>query len=249
MEERMQLFRRRFPNSKITSYRLRKFFKEITLRKKCIRLDKLPKPADVQDQLLQRVDLANDVQMALERRFRIVQLDECMVTRRTLPTHAWSQKKTNIRLDARKLSNEVKAILAAVSREFGLDHIQVFNNSVTKAKFKIFLESLRRKYPFDDIMLVMDNLSVHKSTDVKERMEALGFLYSYTPAYSPAYNGIEEVFSIAKRTIKSARLNRLLAGLNEDLEGIIYNAIHEINIQNIAKCINRSLSLLNLHAL
>ena len=62
-------------------------------------------------------------------------------------------------------------------------------------------------------MLVMDNLSVYKSNDVKERMDDLGFLYSYTPAYSPRYNGIEEVFSIAKRTIKKERLSRLMSGL------------------------------------
>ena len=96
----------------------------------------------------------------------------------------------------------MKAILAAVSREYGVDHIQVFRNSITKAKFKIFLEGLRSKHPFDDIILVMDNLSLHKSIDVKERMDKLEFLYTYTPAYSPRYNGIEEVFSMAKRQLK-----------------------------------------------
>ena len=116
-------------------------------------------------------------------------------------------------MDARQIKDDVKAIVAAVSREYGVDHIQVFRNSVTKAKFKIFLEGLRSKYPFDDIMLVMDNLSVHRSNEIKERMEALGFLYTYTPAYSPRYNGIEEVFSIAKRAIKKQRLSRLMNGL------------------------------------
>lgn len=86
-----------------------------------------------------------------------------MVTRKTMLTHAWSRKKTNIQVDARQVKNDVKAIVAAVSREYGVDHIQVFRNSVTKAKFKIFLEGLRSKHPFDDILLVMDNLSVHKS--------------------------------------------------------------------------------------
>ena len=193
---------------------------------------------------LQAVDLANDIKMAIERNFRIIQLDETCVTKRTIPTHAWTQKKTNIQLDQRLIYNEVKAILAAVSREKGVDHVQIFRNSVTKAKFKIFLENLRSKYPFDDIILVMDNLSVHKSNDVKERMDALGFLYTYTPAYSPRYNGIEEVFSLAKRTIKNERLTRLLNGFDEDLDGIIHDAFYQIDLQHIAKCINRSLSLL-----
>ena len=36
-------------------------------------------------------------------------------------------------------------------------------------------------------------------------MDDLGFAYSWTPPASPQYNGIEEVFSIAKREIKKER--------------------------------------------
>ena len=42
----------------------------------------------------------------------------------------------------------------------------------------------------------MDNLSVHKSFVVRDRMEELGFKCSYTPEYSPQYNGSEEVISL-----------------------------------------------------
>ena len=63
--------------------------------------------------------------MALERKFRVVYLDEFMITKRTLPTHAWTLPKTNVFLDQKKVSIKTKAILAAVSREYGLDHIEV----------------------------------------------------------------------------------------------------------------------------
>jgi len=52
-------------------------------------------------------------------------------------------------------------------------------------KFKCFLDELRNRNPFDDILLVMDNLSFHKSRAMKERMDELGFMYTYTPTYSP----------------------------------------------------------------
>ena len=48
-------------------------------------------------------------------------------------------------------------------------------------------------------MLVMDNLSLHKSNETKERMNELGFLYSWTPVYSPIYNGVEEIINIGKQ--------------------------------------------------
>ena len=59
-------------------------------------------------------------------------------------------------------------------------------------------------------MLVMDNLSFHKSQDIKERMDELGFYFAYTPVYSPQYNGIEEVIGVGKRLIKQKRLDMMV---------------------------------------
>jgi len=78
-----------------------------------------------------------------------------------------------------------------------------FKDSINVSKFKVFLDELRTKYPFEDIILMLDNLSVHKSRYSKERMDELGFKYLWTPPYSPAYNGgIEETWSLGKRVIK-----------------------------------------------
>ena len=113
-------------------------------------------------------------------------------------------------IDLRDSYMQPKASILAISREFGCDHIEVHNNSITKCKFKCFLENLRRKYPFEDIILMMDNLSLHRSNEVRERMDELGFLYCWTPVYSPQYNGVEEVINIGKQKIKKERLEALL---------------------------------------
>ena len=104
-----------------------------------------------------------------------------------------------MKIDVSKTPTNAIAVLAAVSRERGLDLVMQFDFSVKKDTFKVFLEELRSKYFAEDIVLVMDNLTVHKNREVCERMDELGFRYSWTPPYSPKYNGIEEVFSIAKR--------------------------------------------------
>ena len=64
--------------------------------------------------------------MALERNFRIIYLDECMITERTLPKTVWTLPKMNVFLDQKEISIKNKAILLAVSREYGLDHIEVY---------------------------------------------------------------------------------------------------------------------------
>ena len=229
-------------------YKLRKLYKDLMVRKKAIMKNKILDRAGLENVVIQAVELTNDVRRAAERRFRIVQLDECYVTKNTLAKTAWSLKKTNVQLDYKKLPCKVKAIAAAVSREYGLDHIEVFSKSITKINFKLFLEGLRRKFPFDDILLVMDNLSLHKSQETKALMDELGFMYTYTPVYAPEYNGIEEVFSMAKQIIKKKRLDNMLGNDEEDLVRIIYNAFHSIDPHHIAKCISRSLALLNLNA-
>ena len=67
----------------------------------------------------------------------------------------------------------------------------------------------------------MDNLSVHRSRVIIERMNELGFRWAWTPAYSPEYNGIESVWSMSKRYIKQERLNAIVNDKKFDLEEII----------------------------
>ena len=57
-------------------------------------------------------------------------LDEMMVTKSTYPSHEWSNLKTNFQVDKSKTTNEAIAVLAAVSREKGLEHIMIFKKSV-----------------------------------------------------------------------------------------------------------------------
>ena len=81
-------------------------------------------------------------------------MDECYVTKTTIPKRAWSRKNSNVTLDNKEVQTEVKAIIAAVSRERGVDHVEVFKRSITKRNFRIFLHNLRSKYPFDNMLLM-----------------------------------------------------------------------------------------------
>ena len=73
--------------------------------------------------------------------------------------------------------------------------VMQFKQSVNIPKFKVFLEELRAKYFLDDICIYFDNLAVHRSKAVIERMEELSIGYIYGPIASPEMNAIEYVFS------------------------------------------------------
>lgn len=63
-------------------------------------------------------------------------------------------------------------------------------------------------------IVVMDNVSVHKSKRVRELIEQRGCQLWFLPAYSPEYNPIEEAFSKAKGILKKAKA-RILETLFE----------------------------------
>jgi transposase len=127
-----------------------------------------------------------------------------------------------------------------------MELMMTFQKSVNVAKFKVFIEELRSRNPFDDIIVVMDNLSVHRSPHIKERLDELGIDYCYTPAYSPQFNGIEEVWAMGKRTVKQERLSAIQNNRDFDLTEIIHSAFKRIEIEKISNCINKALTNLRL---
>ena len=158
-----------------------------------------------------------------------MQLDEMMVTQQTFPRHEWSSKGTNISLDLSKTPTAAVAVVAAVSRERGIELLMCFPKSINQVKFKVFLEELRRINLFEDMLLVMDNLMVHKCKHMQERLDELGFEVAWTPPYSPQFNGIEEVWSMAKQKIKAERLRRVQMGEKINLQQIIKTAFSSLS--------------------
>ena len=108
-------------------------------------------------------------------------MDEFMLTKRTIPKHAWTLPRTNIEIDMKQISDPTRAVIVAASRENGIEHFQSFPQSVNKQKFQLFLEEMRESRPHDQVTLVMDNLSVHKCQAVRRKMEELRYQVAFTP--------------------------------------------------------------------
>ena len=66
----------------------------------------------------------------------------------------------------------------------------------------MFLEQLSNEYDGEQVAVFMDNLSVHKTKDVKEACERLNIIPIFNIPYSPDFNGIESYFSLVKAEYK-----------------------------------------------
>jgi transposase len=64
---------------------------------------------------------------------------------------------------------------------------------------KVLLPSLRHGQ-----VVVMDNLSAHKSERIRELLESVGCELLYLPPYSPDFSPIEEAFSKVKGLLRKA---------------------------------------------
>ena len=61
-------------------------------------------------------------------------------------------------------------MIAAISRERGVEHLGFYDRSVDQYKFADWLDELREANPKRKICLLMDNLGVHKANTVRDTM-------------------------------------------------------------------------------
>lgn len=78
-------------------------------------------------------------------------------------------------------------------------------------------------------IVVMDNLSVHKSPEVLKLIEAVGAEVRFLPAYSPDLNPIEKMWSKIKALLRSAE-----ARTPQELDEAISQAFSKITANDAA---------------
>ena len=88
------------------------------------------------DIVIQAAELKQDVQMAKDMHRKIIQLDEFVITKKTWPTHVWTLPKVNMLIDQKQAYNEAYAVILAISRERGVELVEIHKKSINKTKFK-----------------------------------------------------------------------------------------------------------------
>ena len=225
---------------RLATNKLREIYREHMVKRKLLRETKLvtkPHLARINVAAREAYEQLCDIRA---QGFSIVYLDEVCFTKTTLPKMAWSAVNQPLQYDPKQYDGSCFAVIAAISYGRGLELVQIENGSINKPKFKVFLEELRRKHWADDVAVFLDNLSVHHSAEVKERLEELGIPAIFNAAYSCANNPIEHAFSVVKHYFKRERLRCIQQGLREDPRKAIMKAFEKLNLCEIRNMIVRS---------
>ena len=105
----------------------------------------------------------------------------------------------------------------------------IHNRSINSENFVAFLDQLKEHMSCPEFGLYLDNLSVHKTKKVKQKLEELKIHPIYNIPYSPDFNGIESYFSQVKGEYKKRWMQLYVKGEPIDPEAII-RQILEVNV-------------------
>ena len=129
-----------------------------------------------------------------------------MFTKSVNAKNEWSKRKQNFHIPCESLGAKYTAVCAAISEGFGFELFTLYDEAVNHELFIAFLEKLVEINPGRRLAVVMDNLSAHTKSEVKDRMRALDISWILNVPYSPQYNAIELPFGPIKKKFKELKL-------------------------------------------
>ena len=121
-------------------------------------------------------------------------------------------------------------VVGAVRADGGLVAWRSMDGAMTGARFLAFVVEGLLPALADGDVLVMDNLSAHKTRAVREALGAAGVEPLYLPRYSPEYNPIELCWAVVK-----ARLRGIGARTRESLRGAVADSLAAITAEQVRR--------------
>ena len=131
-------------------------------------------------------------------------MDECGTNTSLSPMYAYAPKGRRAYAQVPRNRGANTTLLASMTLE-GMGPCLAVEGTTTTVVFEAYVEqvlapSLRRGQ-----IVVVDNLSAHKSERARDLVEERGCRVLYLPAYSPDFNPIEEAFSKIKGALRKAQ--------------------------------------------
>ena len=111
----------------------------------------------------------------------------------------------------------------------------ITNTTINSEKFLMFIEHLeywlKKSHYFElyDVLLIMDNWSIHKTTHVKNRLSAANIKVLFLPWYTPQWAPIESWFGIMKNKLRSNKFEGVINLSQKKNYNIILDCMRSIN--------------------
>jgi len=131
-------------------------------------------------------------------------LDECGVTTDLLRRYGRSLRGTRLRDHTPCSHWQTQTVIVALRLD-GLTAPAVFDGPIDNPSFLAYVEQILVPTLRPGDVVVLDNLVVHKQSEVRLAIEAVGAPLRFLPPYSPDFNPIELAFAKLKAFLRAAR--------------------------------------------
>lgn len=159
---------------------------------------------------------------------RLVFVDECSTNTSLSPLYAWSRRGERAHCSVPRNWGANVTVLASMSVE-GMGECLAVEGPTTREVFETYLERVLVPSFRPGQVVVMDNLSSHKGSRVRELIEKRGCELLYLPPYSPDFNPIEEAFAKLKTLLRKAGARTreaLIEAIGQGLEAVTAKDAH-----------------------
>jgi transposase len=153
---------------------------------------------------------------------RLVFVDEMGTNTSLTPLYAWSRRGERALCWVPRNWGANITLLASMTAE-GMGECLAVEGPTTREVFETYLELVLAPSLQPGQVVVIDNLSSHKGSRVKELIEERGCELIYLPPYSPDFNPIEEAFAKIKallRRIEARTREALIEAMGQALEAV-----------------------------
>lgn len=153
---------------------------------------------------------------------RFVFVDECSTNTSLSPIYGWSRRGKRVCFEVPRNWGANITLLSSMTLE-GMGPSLAVEGPTTKAVFEAYVERILAPELLPEHIVVMDNLSSHKGSRVRELIGGRGCELLYLPPYSPDLNPIEQAFAKLKALLRraGARTREALIGaMGQALEAV-----------------------------
>ena len=142
-------------------------------------------------------------------------VDECSTNTSLSPIYGWSRRGQRVCFEALRNWGANVSLLSSMTLE-GMGPSLAVEGATTKAGFETYVELVLAPELLPGQIVVMDNLSSHKGSRIRELIEARGCELIYLPPYSPGPQPHrEESFAKIKALLRRAGARSREAALVE----------------------------------